>query len=94
MWVVDFRYIDTKISALFASMTLVYKEPPGASTFGCTGRLTYKLKVRDRALRGRTFRHGDFFRTVCVICKGRKTDEKLIDGGFMLLLLNVLVISF
>lgn len=25
MWVVDFRYIDTKISALFASMTLVYK---------------------------------------------------------------------
>ena len=70
------------------------KEAARRITAGCTVRLTFKLKVWGRALRGRTFRHGDFFRTVCVICKGRKTDEKLIDGGFILLLLNVLVISF
>ena len=70
------------------------KEAARRITAGCTGRLTSKLKVWGRALRSRTFRHGDFFRTVCVICKGRKTDEKLIDGGFILLLLNVLVISF
>ena len=70
------------------------KKPPGASTFGCTGRLTSKLKVWDGALRGRSFRHGNFFRTVCVIFRGRKTDEKLIEGGFMLLLLIMLVIRF
>ena len=70
------------------------KKPPGASTTGCTGRLTYKLKVWDRTLRGRAFRHWEFFRTVCVICRGGKTDEKLIEGGFMLLLLIMLVIRF
>ena len=70
------------------------KKPPGASTTGCTGRLTSKLKVWGRALRGRTFRRGNFFRTVCVIFRGGKTDEKLIEGGFMLLLLIVLVIRF
>lgn len=70
------------------------KKPPGASTTGCTGRLTYKLKVWGWTLRGRAFRHWEFFRTVCVICRGGKTDEKLIDGGFMLLLLIVLVIRF
>lgn len=70
------------------------KKPPGASTTGCTGRLTSKLKVWGRALRGRAFRHWEFFRTVCVICRGGKTDEKLIEGGFMLLLLIMLVIRF
>ena len=70
------------------------KKPPGASTTGCTGRLTSKLKVWGRALRGRTFRHGDFFRAVCVIFRGGKTDEKLIEGRFKLLFLSVLIISF
>ena len=70
------------------------KKPPGASTNGCAGRLTYKLKVWRRTLCGRAFRHWEFFRTVCVICRGGKTDEKLIEGGFMLLLLSELIISF
>ena len=45
-------------------------------------------------MRSRAFRYGEFFRTVCVISRSRKTDEKLIEGRFKLLFLSVLIISF
>lgn len=46
MWVVDFRYIDTKISALFASMTLVYKAARRIHKQDAPGGFFYKPCLR------------------------------------------------